>query len=84
MINLVFSYAIQGDPFVEVKNDLPDRIRTLRSKQFLEIRTRCVYIVAVLKIMLTHLSDAQSVFEIARKLPIPSHYGLIYVLLLPL
>jgi hypothetical protein len=93
MINLVFSYAIQFDPLVEVMNDLPDRMRTLRSKQSVEIfgskcpglvRTRSVYMVEVLKFMLTHLTDAQTVSEIAGKLPIPSHFGRISPLLLPL
>jgi hypothetical protein len=43
MINLVFSYAIQCDPFVEVMNDLPDRRVTLRSKQSVEIiRSNCL------------------------------------------
>jgi hypothetical protein len=32
--------------------------------------------------MLTHLTDAQTVFEIAGKSPIPSHFGLIYLLFL--
>jgi hypothetical protein len=40
--------------------------------------------IGVLKFMLTDLTDAQSVFEIADKFPIPSHFSLICLLLLPL
>jgi hypothetical protein len=93
MINLVFSYAIQCDPFVEVMNHLLNRMRTLRSKQSVEIlasncpglvRRRWAYMVEVLKFRLTHLTDEQTVFEITGKSPIPSHFGLISRLLLPL
>jgi hypothetical protein len=92
-INLVFSYAIQCGPFVEVMNDLPDRIRALRSKQSVAIlgnnclelvRTHCGYIVEVLKFMLTHLTDAQTEFEIAGKSPIPSRFARIHLMLFPL
>jgi hypothetical protein len=37
-----------------------------------------------LEIHADHLTDAQTVFEIAGKSPIPSHFGLICLLLLPL
>jgi hypothetical protein len=91
--NLVFAYAIRHHAFADVIQELPDRIRTLRSKKAVAIigshcpsliRTRWVYIVEVLKFMLSHLPDVQSVFEIANKPPIPSHYSRVYLLLLPL
>jgi hypothetical protein len=40
--------------------------------------------VEVLKFILTHLTNAQTGFEIAGKSPIPSDFGRIYVLLLSL
>jgi hypothetical protein len=93
MINVVFSYAIQCDLVVEVISDLSNRVCTFRSQESVEILgsdcpglvwTRWVYMVEVLKFMLIHLTDAQTVFEIAGKPPIPSRFGLIYLLLLPL
>jgi hypothetical protein len=38
--------------------------------------------VEVLKFTVTHLSDAQTVFEIARRSSIPAHFGFMYLLLL--
>jgi hypothetical protein len=69
--NLVSSYAIQCDPLVEATNYLPDRIHKLCSKQSVEIlgnngpgpvRTRWVYMVEVLKFLLTCLTAAQTLF----------------------
>jgi hypothetical protein len=91
--NLVFAAAIQHSVLSEITNELPDRIRTLRSKEAVAIlgnhcpglvRTRWIYLVDVLQFILRHLAEAQSIFEIANKPPIPSHFGLAYLLLLPL